>query len=278
MGAPTAPPPPADYGIDAPVAIRNLFIISGVALTVAVVVLILRQPHPLNIPLLEVGLAVGVNCSINAVAMLWYSKVSKLRRRERLLDLVPWRGDETVLDVGCGRGLLLVAAARRLTTGKAVGIDLFHNIDLSGNRPEATLENARREGVAERVRVLAGDARQLPFADASFDAVVSALALHNIPDRAGRRQAAREIARVLKPGGHVIMVDIQSTRDYAGSFHEHGLTELKRSPSGLITWVVIAFSWGSVRPYRVTGRKSPSPAAAPIPQTGGAAVPSAGIQ
>src|SRR5437660_1447109 len=80
---------------------------------------------------------------------------------------------EAVLDVGCGRGLLLNAAARRLTTGKAVGVDLWQNADLSNNRPEATLENARLEGVADRVQVKDGDARQLPFADAVFDVVVS---------------------------------------------------------------------------------------------------------
>src|SRR5262249_8760716 len=141
------------------------------------------------------ALLVALNCWLMAAVMIYYSKVAKVRTREGFLDLVPWRGDETVLDVGCGRGLLLIGAARRLTTGKAVGVDLWQNVDLSGNRPEATLENARREGVAERVEVKDGDARQLPFADASFDVVVSGLALHNIPDAHGRAQAIREIAR-----------------------------------------------------------------------------------
>ena len=50
--------------------------------------------------------------------MTWSSKVGKLRERERLMDALGLRGDETVLDVGCGRGLLLNAAARRLTTMK----------------------------------------------------------------------------------------------------------------------------------------------------------------
>src|SRR5207248_6090674 len=141
--------------------------------------------------------------------------VGKLRSREQFLDLVPWRGDETVLDVGCGRGLFLVGAARRLTTGRAVGVDLWQAADLSGNRPEATLENARREGVADRVEVKDGDARHLAFADASFDVVVSSLALHNIVKAEERQQAVREIVRVLKPGGQVALVDIQHTGDYA---------------------------------------------------------------
>jgi ribonucleotide reductase alpha subunit len=86
-----------------------------------------------------------------------------------VLDSLKLRGDETVLDVGCGRGLLLIGAAKRLTTGKAVGVDIWNAEDLSGNRPEATLENARLERVAERVEVKDGDARRLPFADGTFD-------------------------------------------------------------------------------------------------------------
>jgi cyclopropane fatty-acyl-phospholipid synthase-like methyltransferase len=74
--------------------------------------------------------------------MVWSSKVGKLRERERLLDAVPWRGDETVLDVGCGRGLLLTAAARRIPDGKVIGVDIWQEVDQSGNRPEATWANA----------------------------------------------------------------------------------------------------------------------------------------
>lgn len=75
--------------------------------------------------------------------MVWDCKVGKLRSRDRLLDGLALRGDETVLDVGCGRGLLLIGAAKRLTTGTAVGVDIWQTEDLSGNRPEATLESHR---------------------------------------------------------------------------------------------------------------------------------------
>ena len=101
--------------------------------------------------------------------MAWDSKFGKVRERERLLDLLTWKGGERVLDVGCGRGLLLIGAAKRLTTGTAAGIDLWQQEDLSDNRPEATLENARLEGVANRVEVHTADMRELPFPDGSFD-------------------------------------------------------------------------------------------------------------
>jgi cyclopropane fatty-acyl-phospholipid synthase-like methyltransferase len=80
--------------------------------------------------------------------MLFYSKVGKLALRERLLDKISWRGDEKVLDVGCGRGLLTVAAASRLSTGSVVGVDVWHRGAISGNRADSVLENARIEGVA----------------------------------------------------------------------------------------------------------------------------------
>jgi arsenite methyltransferase len=248
-----------DYGIDAPPVIRTLLVVAAAAAVLAAALFALGEPHPVGIPAAEIAGVLAANCLANAGAMLWYSKVGKLRGRERLLDLVPWRGDEAVLDVGCGRGLLLVGAARRLTTGKAVGVDVWQAADLSGNRPEAARENARREGVADRVEVRDGDARKLPFADAAFDVVVSGFALHNIREPEGRRQAVREIVRVLKPGGRVALSDLKYTADYAAVLRECGLEEVMRRATGF-TWLVTACTWGGVRPYRVTGRKSAAPA------------------
>ncbi len=123
--------------------------------------------------------------------MIWDSKVGKLWARDRLLDGLKLRGDELVLDVGCGRGLLLIGAAKRLTTGKAIGVDIWNAEDLSGNRPEATLENTRLEGAAERVEVKDGDTRWLPFADGAFDVIVSKEVLHNIGNATERDTAVR---------------------------------------------------------------------------------------
>jgi len=67
-----------------------------------------------------------------------------------MLALIPWRGHERVLDVGCGRGLLPIGAAKHLTTGHATGIDLWSNVDMGSNSPEATHRNTAIEGVADR--------------------------------------------------------------------------------------------------------------------------------
>ena len=236
MGQSTAPPPQPDYGIDAPPVIRNLLLVAGTAAAAAVLLHFLGVAAPVGVPLREILLIAALNFSAVAAAMVWYSKVGKVR------------------------GLFLIGAAKRLTTGRAVGIDLWQKEDLSGNRPEATMENARREGVADRVEVRDGDARQLPFPDATFDVVVSSLALHNIYDRAGRERAVREIARVLKPGGRVAIEDIRHTDEYARVLAASGLNDVRRWAT-VVGRLVMVWTWGGVRPFRVLGRKPALPAA-----------------
>ena len=220
-----------DYGIDAPPVIRNL-LLAGIASIVAGIVLrfIFASAQPLIASIVLIwGLVAGASMVVTASLMLWSSKIGKLQFRERLIDSLALQGTETIVDVGCGRGLLLNAAARRLTTGKAIGIDLWQSADQSGNRPEATLANAQAEGVANFVEVKTGDMRQLPFEDQTIDVVVSSLAIHNIPDKEGRLKAVQEIARVLKPQGHVALLDFQCTDEYAEALQALGWHEVKRS-------------------------------------------------
>jgi SAM-dependent methyltransferase len=130
----------------------------------------------------------------------------KLRVWDEILDRAAFKGDERVLDMGCGRGAVLIAAARRLPRGEAVGVDLW-SADQSGNRPEAALANAAAAGVADRIDVRTGDMTALPFPDDSFDVVTSAMAIHNISSAEGRRRALDEAIRVLRPGGRLFVAD-----------------------------------------------------------------------
>jgi SAM-dependent methyltransferase len=140
----------------------------------------------------------------------------KLRSWERVLDRAGLKGNEQLLDLGCGRGAVLMTAARRLPAGRAVGVDLWSRKDQSGNRPEATLANAAAAGVADRVEVHTADMTALPFADGSFDVVTSALAIHNIPSPEERYRAVDEAMRVLRPGGHLLIADFwPMARKYA---------------------------------------------------------------
>jgi ubiquinone/menaquinone biosynthesis C-methylase UbiE len=124
-----------------------------------------------------------------------------------MLESVAWRGDERVLDVGCGNGFLLVDIAKRLPTGAVTGIDLWM---LGAGDQTAALawRNARLEGVEDRVEIRNVDARSMPFGDATFDVVVSSLMLHHAGGGADRQQVLDEMARVLKPGGSVLLYDV----------------------------------------------------------------------
>jgi ubiquinone/menaquinone biosynthesis C-methylase UbiE len=122
----------------------------------------------------------------------------------------------------------MIAAAKRLRSGRAVGIDIWSAKDLSGNTLQNTLRNAELEGVRERVEIETGDATKMRFPDASFDVVLSNLCLHNIPSRAGRKRACEEIMRVLKPGGRAVISDMIHIRAYASWFRAAGAST-KRS-------------------------------------------------
>jgi ubiquinone/menaquinone biosynthesis C-methylase UbiE len=139
----------------------------------------------------------------------------KLRIWERELDRAGLKGNEQLLDLGCGRGAVLIEAARRLPEGRAVGADLWSR-DQSGNSPEATLANAAAAGVVDRVEVHTADMTALPFADDSFDVVTSAMAIHNIHSPEGRYRALDEAMRVLRPGGQLLVADpVLIARKYA---------------------------------------------------------------
>ena len=153
-----------------------------------------------------------------------------------LLDKLGLRGDERILDLGCGRGAVLLMAAQRLTTGRAVGVDLWRSFDQSGNSAEATRRNAIAEGVTERVELHTADMTALPLDDDSFDLVVSSLAMHNIKGRAGRERAIEEAVRVLRPGGRLLIADIWATGQYRAHLAKLGMSNVARRRLGWRFW------------------------------------------
>lgn len=256
--------PHANYGLDAPKVVRNLLLggLAGLLLWAAAksglwsgAVTIPVAAEVVRIKIADIGPVLAIVLPLTALWMVWESKVGKLRKREKMLDRLAWAGHEQVLDLGCGRGLLMIGAAKRLTTGKATGVDIWQSEDLSGNRPEATLENARREGVAERVDIKTADMRELPFANASFDVVVSRAAIHNLYDAGDRARAIGEVARVLKPGGHALIEDIRHGREYESAFLANGCPHIERIGSRVEAWLSTIVTFGSLRPATLLVRK-----------------------
>ncbi len=205
-----------DYGVDAPNVLRNLFLIGAACLLLGIFGP--RQIHLGQVDFLPRPMLFGTGTLlvIEGLLFLLYVKVGKYHHRDRMLSLHKWRGDEQVLDVGCGRGLLLAGAAKLLAGGgKATGIDIWSNVDMGGNSEAATLHNLELEGVIDRCTLLGVPAQEMPFPDRTFDVILSNLCLHNIYDPEIRRQAVQQIVRVLKPGGEAILSDYKHTGEYA---------------------------------------------------------------
>jgi SAM-dependent methyltransferase len=208
-----------DYGLDAPGIVRNCMVFGGLGLPVGA--LLAWREHQI---LRWLGVVIAVVSAVPfalGVLMIHYAKAGKFRCRDRILDFIEWKGQETVLDVGTGRGLLLIGAAKR-TAGRVVGIDLWRQENLSNNSMENTMANAALEGIADRVEVRNQDAQRMDFADCTFDVVFSNLCLHNIPTPEGRMQACREIARALRPGGVAVISDYTAVGDYERAFAAAG--------------------------------------------------------
>jgi arsenite methyltransferase len=170
----------------------------------------------------------------------------------QILDDLKMRGDEQILDVGCGRGAVLLMAASYLTTGHATGIDLWRRQDQSGNAMDAARKNADAEGVAGRVSLETADMTALPFAAGTFDLILSSLAIHNVPGQEKRDRAIEEIVRVLRPGGRVAIADLRNIARYRERLEALGMADVSVRDLGWKMW------WGGpwVPTKLVTARRT----------------------
>ncbi|WP_156325536.1 class I SAM-dependent methyltransferase [Nonomuraea sp. SBT364] len=209
-----------NYGFDAAWALAGL--LAGAALLVALAVL----SYVNDVPAAAVAFVFGACYTLASVASHVYTT-----RRGRFAvweaEMARLKGDEELLDLGSGRGAVLMIAAGRLERGRATGV-------LWGGRGEAVVRaNAEAEGVSDRVEVVTGDPGDLPFADGSYDVVVSNQALRDLD---GRERAIREAYRVLRPGGLLLVADVRHTQAYEATLRELGAAEVRRRDPGWRFW------------------------------------------
>lgn len=210
------------YGMDAPYA--SAFLTGVVILYLVLAIVTGKVVFWLVVALVSAIEASHLYSTFRGKFVIW----------AELLDRLELRGDERILDLGCGRGAVLLMAAQHLTTGRAVGVDLWRTGDQSGNSAEATRRNAVAEGVADRVELHTGDLTALPLEDNGFDVVLSNFAIHNISGRAGREKAISEAVRVLRPGGRLLIVDVRATGQHQAQLPKLGMYDVARR--GLRWW------------------------------------------
>ncbi len=137
--------------------------------------------------------------------------------RQRTADLARLQPGDAVLDVGCGTGKLLMEVARRVgRAGRVAGVD-------PGTEQIAwARRSAARRNLPIEFQI--GVIEHLPFPDQTFDVVLSTLMMHHLPASL-KHQGLAEIARVLKPGGRLVIADFTRKQERAGvaaRFHAGG--------------------------------------------------------
>lgn len=148
---------------------------------------------------------ISIISGIIAGTGVWSSRIGKLILRDKLIAELKLKGTENVLDIGCGRGLITVGIAKKLTTGKVIGLDHWKStLEYSYTRQMAE-NNIDCEEVEHAAEIIDGDAMHLQFENDQFDIVTSSLAVHHITEP---RQAFKEMWRVLRPGGIIAIADL----------------------------------------------------------------------
>lgn len=118
-------------------------------------------------------------------------------------ELYGWRKDDPrpfdLLDIGCGTGTwIAMVAATSLPSGRLVGLDFSSKM--------IAVAHGKRQAISEVIRpeFVNGDSEHLPFADESFDVVTCSHSFHHYPHQDA---AVREMRRVLRPGGRLMIID-----------------------------------------------------------------------
>ena len=160
------------------------------------------------------------------------------RRLRRLLDFISPRPGESALDVACGPGI--VTTALRQQGVRAVGVDL-------------TIEMIAEARVADGGSYVRGDGTCLPFRDGSFDVVLARNALHHLSEPA---RAVSEMARIVRPGGRVVLEDMQAPDD-AAKREYHETIERLRDVAHVRTLTAAGIRTLAERAGLIDGRESP---------------------
>ena len=216
------------FGIDSPIIIMGLVTMGTVVILIGFFVYYGLFPHN---PLAARGTLVA-DASVGALliglaaSLSFNSSVGKPREARFLARTVPWGGDEVALDVGCGRGHFSTEAAKQLSTGYVIGVDIWSSWHVTGNSSGSVLANADAAGVGGAVVPLKSPPTELPFADSTFDVVASCLGLSHVGGVQDLELAVKEMVRVLRVGGRFAVTATGYGRRITKLLAELGMVEV----------------------------------------------------
>lgn len=217
------------YGLDRPRQARGTLsagmALGVVALVLAIVLGDLGGPNGIVVLVLLIAF---VAVFVVSAGLFRTSRTTKVRAADRMLDGLDLQGDERAVDLGCGTGLLCAGLAVRLPRGSVVGVDAWVESALQPTGRPLAKKTLQLAGV-KKVSILTGSVRELPLADASMDLAVSRDCLASLPNRAARREAIEELARVVVPGGRVALLEPFRTRELAADLASAGFRDVERS-------------------------------------------------
>jgi demethylmenaquinone methyltransferase/2-methoxy-6-polyprenyl-1,4-benzoquinol methylase len=136
---------------------------------------------------------------VNRVLSLGLDK----RWRRRVIKELGLRDNARVLDVATGTGDLAIELAKAVPAGHVIGLDP------SANMLKIAATKLAKRGLEARVSLVEGDAQALPQANCEIDAATIAFGIRNVPDRP---KALRELARVVRPGGKIAVLELGEPR------------------------------------------------------------------
>jgi len=246
-----------NYGIDAPIIRLSMIVISimGFLISVGSYFYYLQENLSYSntaVALILIGVFIFSYGFFMSSYMTISSRYRKIKVREKLLDRVEnflnFDDVELGIDVGCGRGLMLIGAAKRMNRGKVIGFDLWNNKDQFNNNPEETQRNVNLEKVADLVEIKTADARNLPLGNNTVDLVMSHWVVHNIEPFDEQIIAINEQWRVLRKGGILVLADIANVEKYSKHLAKLGAENIEFDDGGLEAKVMGFLSGGTFVP------------------------------
>jgi len=175
--------------------------------------------------LLVVQIGIYLHTTIRGRFLLWGNVLAAVPTPQRTLD------------VGCGRGMVLIETLIEFPQAEGVGLDLWRSRSAKGVERKILISNATENHVMDRTSLQIGDMTAMPFPDDSFDLVTANIAISDVDhDEAGRRAAVAEILRVTRRGGQIRIVDIHYVGEYRDQLKNLGADNVKIKSLGLNGW------------------------------------------